>query len=697
VTTISPSYDNPDANYEVDGPQDIFREVEHLIDKLYELADRAKDAEPGPLPEVPEELRWERGIHRSVRSVETTDAPTLDYLSLKDARALIARSMRDYLATYEPGELLLVKARPGLGKTHASVRLAEELAAHGKRVLYCGPRHDFFADVLGEAQHPEWWYEWQPRDHKDADGEHDLCVYPDQIGSWMSRGYQGSDFCGRVCGWKYMQNRCAYHKQKKLAARKQHWTDDQGREQKARTIVFGQHAHLWTGLPEHPGGPFDVVIVDENPMQAFLREWKIPGLWIMPRSMDYTDPLTELVHNLSQLAATRQRYEGPVLMDALGGAAHVREVLETWHHTPDEIRQILSPYIRHANDVEDQPYGHLYVMVPMLLREAYRAERGLPWLPRVSLFAGDLYLATRRSVNEKFASLPMIWLDGTAEEHIAAALTGRNVQVVDPPVAIRGTVYQVTDRANGKHSLVQDGVPTSKVEQLRRQIDHVIAERCYTQPGIITFEALEETFSAVPQRGHFFGARGSNEFIGCDAIFVAGTPQPQLSEIPKMAKMIYLDRDEPFNITWSIKDVPYLGQPNAYPVAGYWHDQDLHAVLRQQREAEIEQAAHRSRPMLYACDIWLLTNIPIASLPPDRLISVRKLYKVPTRVVRGEEKELVDPDLWKQFTDLAEQCLSDNGSITTNDVVKVLGICDRTAKKFIDLLVRHKTEAALLQ
>jgi hypothetical protein len=174
-------FDNPVATYAVDGPAEYFREIEQLVGWLNQLAQHAKDAEDTPLPEMPEG-RWESGFQRGVRSTGTVVlAPESDNVSIAEAQSIIRQAMRRYIVLDQSNKLLLVKAKPGIGKTTAAVQLAEELSARGKRVLFCGPRHPFFADIQALSSHPEWWYEWLPRGHKDQNGEYDLCLYPEQI------------------------------------------------------------------------------------------------------------------------------------------------------------------------------------------------------------------------------------------------------------------------------------------------------------------------------------------------------------------------------------------------------------------------------------------------------------------------------------------------------------------------------------
>jgi len=343
----------------------------------------------------------------------------------------------------------------------------------------------------------------------------------------------------------------------------------------------------------------------------------------------------------------------------------------------------MAPRIKNAYEVEKVPFGHLFVLVPMLAREAYRAEREIEWIPRVALWNDQLILSMRHPINEKFAGVPMIWLDGTAEPRIAAALTGREVQVVDPPVKIQGEVYQIHNRANGKNVMVDDKEPTKAAREAENLVRRLIEQHGYKYPGIITFKDIRDKLgSDIDRRGHFGGERGTNSFGDCDALFVVGTPQPKITDMLKLAKMIFFERDQSFNTKWSIQDVQYQGTDYAYPTSGFWHDDDLLAVLRQSREAEIEQSAHRARPMIRKADVWLFSNIPIMSLPPSSPAHLKSVAEI-ARVSKNGPYNL--PDILA----FAKQRDEEVGYVTTVDLHDKFGMPRPTAGHYIAQIAEH--------
>jgi DNA polymerase III delta prime subunit len=394
-------------------------------------------------------------------------------LSVAETRQALRTQMEEYLAMAHAPHMLLVAAPPGVGKTTLGVQAAEKHAAAGHRVLYLGPRHDFFQDVLRIAKYPQWWYEWLPRQAGD-ELKPETCHFETQMAQWLARGYPAIKFCAnpKICGWSYINDGCPYHAQKETQA----------------PIVFGQHQHLTLGHPLM--NRFDLIIGDENPLQAFMHHWTIPGKHIAPRGMDPTEPMTELVHELQRLAEREVKAEGPDLLQLLGGAEEVKAVCAGFVMPVDAV--IEAPNLRNADAVDDAPYGHLPDLTSLLLREATAALTGRDYPHRVALANGKLHLLLRHMVTPEAQHAKLLWLDGTANVTLYESLFRRPVELVAPQVALCGQILQVWPRANGKRSLLKDGEPTSKAEQLQRQVAAIVAKGGYTNPAVITFEALKK-------------------------------------------------------------------------------------------------------------------------------------------------------------------------------------------------------------
>ncbi len=627
----------------------------------------------GPLPEEPEELRTRQHPAWSRRLAPTSPlaVPRDGYVSAEESRALLDSEAKEY-AEAQVTNALIVQAPPGAGKTTIAVKHAEGAAAKGWRVLYLGPRHDFFQDLMRLAQHPDWWYEWLPRQKGD---EHTIetCKHAEAIASWLYRGYRAFEFCKGVCGFESIATKCPYHAQSRTKAR----------------IIFGQHQHLFTGHPLR----FHLLIGDECPMMAACREWVIPTKYMVPPQMPTAEPLTELLFDMQKLSEEGMTLQGPTLLAALGGVERVREIIESSKIPSDAVAA--APHIHRAEQAQQVSFFHLPDLVHLLAREAGAAMKGADYPHRVIVTGNGLILLLPRRVNDKLPA-KKVWLDATAEPRLYQAVLNQPVQVVAPRVKTVGKIIQVYDRANGKASFTErDGsLNQRKVAEIRKQV-MAIASR-YKKVGLITHMALKDEFPEIPTdlQGHFFAERGTNKFGEVDCLIVVGTPQPPLHQIDKLARMIFWERMEPFDTRWTARvkaydyidpdeSLPWDKRGRAYPASGYWDDEDLAAMLWQYREAELIQAVHRARPLLREVDVWLLANLPVDELPVSRLLSIHELMGAPGRLDALQ--------WWPDVKMLADQCEREGVVLTTRRMMDhVEGLPERTARKYLKHILEDK-------
>jgi len=571
--------------------------------------------------------------------------------SIDEARRVIRQAINDYLELEYPDHMLLIHSLPGTGKTTIAVDIVDQLAQH-RRVMYAGPRHDLFQDVLAKSGRPEQWYEWLPRQAGDDEtGRIQTCRYSEQITTWLNRGYSGMDFCSGVCGWDYVNKNCAYHQQKTRPER----------------VIYAQHQHVTLGHPLD----FSVLFGDESPLQAFTHEWRIPGKWIMPPGMDPSEPLTEILHYMSTLAQHVQKsIQGPELFEYIGDAQSVYDACQAF-----EVPATALAYgsIHSAKQASETPFFHLPALAGLLAREASQVLAGIAYPHRIIVSPDQLTLLLRRMPEQ----LPphVVWLDATGRPEIYEKVFRRKVLAVDAQPRLFGKIHQVVDRANGKQATVQKGQRTAKAKQAETVIQKVIDDHGYQRPTIISYKDFVETTGIQAKKAHFYAARGTNEHEDADAIFILGAPQANIFDVVKLAKMLYFERDTAFKVQWCTQERPYSftdekDMGRCYPVSGFWQDPDLQAVLETIREDEIIQAAHRGRPVNHPVDIWLFTNVPIASLPPDELLTMREIMGAP---------EGVNVFSWEKV----QQLMEEKDTIQISDITG-LGLHYDTAKSYLE-------------
>lgn len=153
----------------------------------------------------------------------------------------------------------------------------------------------------------------------------------------------------------------------------------------------------------------------------------------------------------------------------------------------------------------------------------------------------------------------------------------------------------------------------------------------------------------------------------------------------KLARMLFFERMMPFNRVWSMREMPYCfvdgeGKGRAYPISGFWHDEDLQAVLWQYREAELIQSVHRSRLATRDVTVWLLSNLPVWELPPSELLQIRDLFDAPAGV---------DTFRWPEVLQVANAFCDKQGFVTSADLAVALELDNRTARKYVERLAKQ--------
>ena len=633
---------------------------------------------------------------RGVVKLKPVDCSPQPILSIDAARAEIRAKMDEYLAMDHAAHMLLVALPPGSGKTTEAVRQAEQFAMQLRgRVLYAGPRHELWTDLMRESTFPAaardaWWYHWQSHRAGDPDtGQGQTCRWARQFREWTERGHQGIQFCRKphVCGYDYINEQCVYHAQK----------------ERQQPIVFVQHQDIVLGHPflKHA----QLLIGDENPQSAFLHDWRIPAHALIPSSIFPTDGHTvlldadtlNLLRDLRDLvdrapqhvdgtAATA--WQGEALLAMLGGPEHVHTVCDE-ALLANELFQV--PPLRGGPDAVDSvPYAHLRPLLLHLRNEAAEALAGRAYVSRVRITRAGLRLLLRRQPESSDRRLPdhIIWLDATANTDVYELMFDRKVVPIAPRVQMAGRVYQVTASLNNRDTMLGEDVPavdgkrgknrSAKRADVSAQVAQIVSTHGYTRPAVVTYKDLKALFQARGyDTAHFYGLRGSNAFTSHDALIVVGTPQPTIEGLIDQAAMLHQERMRPFNATWSDQVVRYGAHAFGYAVSGFHYDDELHALLQQSREAELIQAAHRVRPLFRPVDVWLLTNLPLADLPPDALLNLNDLYDAPHGVNRAR---------WTEVEALATRL---GGKITTADLVTHLHLPERTAQRWIDAASHH--------
>lgn len=606
-------------------------------------------ADEAPVPEPPV-----LGFQRELKICDPPETPMPD-MSIDEARTMMDIEIENYLNS-DANHMLLIRTTPGTGKTTTAVRAAERIALLKKRVAYVGPRHDFFTDVMAIAEYPDMWYEWQPRCNTD---DITTCIYTQPINNWMAKGYQAMDFCSGVCGWDYIKT-CPYHMQKN----------------RKNNIVFIQHAHVSLGHPLD----FHVVIGDENPLNSFMHKWRIKSQHVIPDGLPLLSNIRSMMEKIQNLSMEENRiYQGAELIEKIGGAENV---IKTFSDYIIQADAIAAGNIHSIEEAEFASHFHLPQLAMLLVRAAKFEMNAQRTISRVIVGSGGVTMLLRRSINDRLPA-KKIWLDATANEHLYREVFNQDVKMIEANPKMKGKIYIITDRLNGKRGMVNDEERAPKhLEQSKVLIRKLIDKFEIKQPGIVTFQALLETFEEDDIKAlNFYGARGTNALEHVDGLFILGAPMPSIKMMVSTAAMIYFNRDVPLADKFVNNNVKYQyidrdGMGREYASSGFWFDNDMQQILWQMREAEIIQAVHRARPLHRDVLVFLLANLPIAELPAYWVGTSAQLFNSPTGV-----------NLYRWFE--FEDWIKNRDKVTVNDVVKNVKLERHTASAYLKEWVRR--------
>lgn len=546
-------------------------------------------------------------------------------VSIEAARSILETEMLAYIDTKHPKETMLVRAQPGVGKTHAAIHIAQAAAKKGLRVLYAMPQHRHW-ETLENMPHfdYEYWYHWLALDATSPATGNTMCIYTEAMHKWTSKGYPAMKLCDSMCA--FYKDKCEYRRQ----------------NQRKESIIAGVHDHVATGMSI---SDFDLAIIDELPVRAFLRPRYIPRDGI---AIDGVGPVQDLAEILKTypIDGPHKSIQGRELFAIL--EPYMDDVYAQFEDYKSAIPVI--PWISKPADVDRASYWYLPDFLILAVRElkAYRDNQP-EWLERIILTDKHLIMLER---SEPWNKLPshVIALDATGNAAAYEQLLGRKVRVVSPSVMRKGNVYQVTYRLNGISTTLKKSKGGTKLNEDGKEAlklcQAIIEERGYKNPGAVTFKnavpEFEEFFGAGKVL-NFFGQRGSNDLVDVDGLFVVGCPQPNDTEIMQQVKILYPDRMRPFGVVErdglpvpARSDTerryryyrPADGRQAARMISGFWNDPDLETIAAIYREEELLQAIHRARPISREADVWLLTSIPtnepltdIFDMPADLLDS----------------------------------------------------------------------------
>ena len=308
------------------------------------------------------------------------------------------------------------------------------------------------------------------------------------------------------------------------------------------------------------------------------------------------------------------------------------------------IREQL-PVIRDfEGDLNDIPLNFQFDLLTVLQREFSLFQKGRPYNSALVFEPLAIRPTVRLNLRRHFhvpKEVPILLLDAQGDPQLLSRLLGREVETWEINATPDAEIMQIVDGMYGITSL-WNGKQKKPTRTLERLLDKVVFPIAQSDPAhtlIVTWKKVADYLRELQDAGeisplvaieHYGNLSGSNAYESRKNNILLGTPQLSPNDLEEMAHALFITGEAPISAETEMRWEKYAYQDcDGY---GYqvkvrrYIDQRVNMLAKLQREHEILQAAHRTRPLLHdGRRIFLLTALPIPSLPPTRLMTVDDL------------------------------------------------------------------------
>jgi hypothetical protein len=557
---------------------------------------------------------------------------------------------------FEKGPLL-IRAAPGVGKTHRVVKLAEETDMVLYRpILHAVPSHKSFDNVRRKP----YWEHWEG--HSKGDDRGNAC--PAYVRG--NKGYALGRDC--TCGW-IPADADADHLPTVAPVEYLLADTPDGPPLRPEALDFPMWVFDDIGLAKF----VDTTVITRRDVELTAQYHPRESAKSLARALllvlDW-----HTVENQGRSIDDEQNWSASELIQQLESAFAKDELsVETWElNAAQEIlehRQEMwpdQPWVpRHLPAAHPLPLNFMGKLFNPLISDCNAHLNCVPRNPSVHVVwdspkhgqpKQSIVRLNRRRYLPREAVHKTVVLDASGDPDLWSTALGAPVtlgetsrELISPermpfPEGIR--VVQLRDTHLSKSTLRHfdgDGKVTLSLKyrdllkwelQARRELGQA------RQVGIITYQelipdcinALQElgyTHSDDPEQsqivtGYYYNLRGANEFIGCDVLVLLGFPGPNPQGLYEEACALFQDDPEPISVDQDrYSDRIRLRNGHSIPLAkmlfGY-SDPRLQALLRQTSREELYQAFHRGRPFAPKTsvqEVLLFTDVPVPGVPVD--------------------------------------------------------------------------------
>jgi len=551
-------------------------------------------------------------------------------VTLEQARSALAtdlKARRERLLAEK--SVLIVKGLPGLGKTHLACQEFKDL-----RLFYCiGLREELpmiQSDLGGGVA-------LQLKDN--------LCRFRQDLRDFRNQGYpeREMELC-RSCN----RAQCDYFQQFDT---RQSW--------------IGTTKYLTTSLELKN---FDLIVIDEDPLRDLLDKTEVDHDQIRAfrrfletyhlRTAEAGQLLTGLEDLMDAYRETGRKDEEMNLLTRLFQCLENPQALIQRYHESPEFQQA----VQLAENLPARllPPKSIFTLIHRLYEEATRARANS--LLGLELVRGSCKIVIRRFQDlDRLRDFPVLILDSSADQMIYEQIfPGRSIEILDYEIEVRAQVVQITNSPLGVYGLQSKKTLQRVMEFIQEHQEGRVGIICRKQ-----FEVeLERNFHGAMVK-HYGNVRGSREFEDCDSLFLVGGAFLPPLEPWKIAQTVFYDQPK-VSRDKIMRGRDYGMAKHNQRIYGLWEHKDerVRAISQWAQEQEIMQAGYRIRPLQHPKKIFILTNIPVPGLPPEKLLKLTK------------------NETFERYQKTVEKLISEEKDVNNHSVSKILGITPRQGRKY---------------
>lgn len=211
---------------------------------------------------------------------------------------------------------------------------------------------------------------------------------------------------------------------------------------------------------------------------------------------------------------------------------------------------------------------------------------------------------------------PIITLDATGKPDIYSVLFEREIELFDAAYKFKNEVWQVYSSTSTITTLTNKRHLQRMLEALKKLIEMEPLSLIIVKKSLVPI--IQKMLPPGAKCIHFFGNRGSNEFMGFKQVIIFGAPGFDKETVLMYASCLYYDRN--LRTDTGLVKRTYTGTDKAVNIFCFLEPL-IQNILEVSREDEAYQSCNRGRLMLYPdIRLVLLTNIVLEQIPVTRLI-----------------------------------------------------------------------------